>query len=109
MERLTREQAAIIGAYTGTLSGPFSAMHKYIEKVMGRPVASHETDTDAVNDDSRVKPKPDFPATVRHRRAAPRHKDDHAPGTPRDVSPCGPAPGRRVSGTPAGLDRHLPR
>ncbi len=40
--KLTKEQSAIIGAYTGTLCGPFDAMHEYIEKIMGRPVFTHE-------------------------------------------------------------------
>lgn len=42
MSQITREQAAIIGAYTGVLCGPFSDMHKYVEKVMGRPIWTHE-------------------------------------------------------------------
>ena len=42
VSRLTREQAAIIGAYTGTLCGPFSDMHEYVEKIMGRPVETFE-------------------------------------------------------------------
>lgn len=41
MERLTREQSAIIGAYTGITAGPFDAIHEYAEKKMGRPVYSH--------------------------------------------------------------------
>ena len=40
--RLTREQAAIIGAFTGTSCGPFSDIHKKIEDVLGRPVWTHE-------------------------------------------------------------------
>lgn len=40
--KLTKEQAAIIGAYTGVLCGGFSDMHEYIEKIMQRPVFTHE-------------------------------------------------------------------
>ena len=40
--RLTRMQAVIIGAYTGYLAGPFDDLHKYIEKIMNRPVLTHE-------------------------------------------------------------------
>lgn len=40
--RLTREQAAIIGAYTGICCGPFSDLHAKIEEVIGRPVWTHE-------------------------------------------------------------------
>lgn len=42
MERLTREQAAIIGAYTGYLCGPLEDLHGYVEKKVGRPVYTHE-------------------------------------------------------------------
>lgn len=42
MERLTRQQAAVIGAYTGIACGPFGDIHEYIEKVLGRPVWTHE-------------------------------------------------------------------
>ncbi len=42
MQRLTKEQAAIIGVYTGVLVGDFSDMHEYIEKIMKRPVFTHE-------------------------------------------------------------------
>lgn len=33
-ERLTRRQAAIIGAYTGILCGPFSDLQEYAEEVL---------------------------------------------------------------------------
>lgn len=42
MTKLTKQQAAIIGAYTGILCGKFSDMHEYIEKKMNRPVFTHE-------------------------------------------------------------------
>ncbi len=42
MNRLTREQAAIIGAFTGISCGPFGDIHEKIEKVMDRPVFTHE-------------------------------------------------------------------
>jgi hypothetical protein len=34
--RLTGEQAAIIGAHTGVCAGPFSDVHVYAEKKLGR-------------------------------------------------------------------------
>lgn len=40
--RLTRRQAAIIGAYTGILAGPFDDLHQYAEELMERPVFTHE-------------------------------------------------------------------
>lgn len=39
---MTKREAAVIAAYTGILIGEFSAMHEYIEEVMGRPVYTHE-------------------------------------------------------------------
>lgn len=41
--RLTTHQASVLSAYTGVLCGNFSDMHKYIEKLFGRPVWTHET------------------------------------------------------------------
>ena len=41
-KRLTKEQAAIIGAYTGIMCGPFEELHKKIEEIAGRPVWTHE-------------------------------------------------------------------
>lgn len=40
--RLTREQAAIIGLYTGLLCGPFGDMHAYAECLAGRPIQTIE-------------------------------------------------------------------
>jgi hypothetical protein len=42
MDRLTKEQAAIIGAFTGIVCGPFSDVHEAIEKKLGRPVWTHQ-------------------------------------------------------------------
>lgn len=42
MQRLTKEQAAIIGLYTGVICGDFSDMQELAEKVMGHPVFTHE-------------------------------------------------------------------
>ena len=39
---LTSEEAAILGAFTGTLLGPFSELHDYVETILGRPVWTHE-------------------------------------------------------------------
>jgi len=40
--KLTKEQAAIIGAYTGYSAGPFADIQEYAEKVLGRPIWTHE-------------------------------------------------------------------
>lgn len=42
MKKLTKEQAQIIGAFTGVLCGKFSDLHEYIAKIAGRPVYTHE-------------------------------------------------------------------
>jgi hypothetical protein len=60
MARLTAEQAAIIGAYTGYLAGPFSDMNSYIERIMGRPVWTHEMADKAVMEQIREAAKADF-------------------------------------------------
>ena len=60
MERLSKEQAAIIGAYTGYLAGRFSDMHEYIEKVMGRPVWTHEMASKEFSNQLREASKRDF-------------------------------------------------
>jgi len=58
--KLTREQAAIVSAYTGYLIGPFSDMHAYIEKIMGRPVWTHEMASEKLIDQIREAAKEDF-------------------------------------------------
>ena len=60
MTRLTSEQAAIIGAYTGVTCGPFSDVHGYIERVMGRPVWTHEMGSKAFMEKVREAAKADF-------------------------------------------------
>ena len=60
MDRLTSEQAAIVGAFTGYLCGPFSDMHAYIERIMERPVWTHEMADKAVMEKIREAAKPDF-------------------------------------------------
>ena len=59
-ERLTKEQAAIIGAYTGILAGDFSDLHKYIERLLGRPVYTHEMVREVVMEEIKNKSREDF-------------------------------------------------
>jgi len=42
MEKLTKEQAIVVSAYTGFLCCDFSDMHKAVEEKLGRPVFTHE-------------------------------------------------------------------
>jgi hypothetical protein len=56
--RLTREQSAVIGAYTGILCGPFVDMHEYIERIMGGPIFTHQMPS--LREKIREASKPDF-------------------------------------------------
>jgi hypothetical protein len=60
MARITREQAAILSAHTGILCGPFSDMHKYVERIMGRPVFTHEMGSQKIADEIKKKSWADF-------------------------------------------------
>ena len=62
MSRLTREQAAIIGAFTGILAGPWSDLHQYAERVLGRPIWTHEFV--GLAPELREAARPDFAAIV---------------------------------------------
>jgi hypothetical protein len=74
MTQLTQEQAAIIGAFTGFLCGPFSDLHQYIEKVIGRPVWTHELASTEMALQIREASKADFLAlTATPPAAAPTH------------------------------------
>jgi hypothetical protein len=42
MKRLTKEQAAIIGAYTGITCSSFDVVNEYAEKKFCRPIFTHE-------------------------------------------------------------------
>lgn len=57
---LTVEQAVIISAYTGYFISSFSDMHEYVEKVMGRPVWTHEMGNATFMESLREKTKADF-------------------------------------------------
>jgi len=39
---MTKREAAIVGAYTGIMLGKFSDMQSYVEKIMERPIFTHE-------------------------------------------------------------------
>lgn len=58
--KLTREQAAIIGVFTGTSCGPFSDVHEKAEKLLGRPVFTHELGNKVVWAELKEKVKPEF-------------------------------------------------
>lgn len=58
--RLTKEQAAIVGAYTGVSIGPFSDIHEYAEKKLGRPIFTHEFAWAGVWEELKAACKEDF-------------------------------------------------
>lgn len=57
---MTKQEAAIVTAYTGFLIGSFSDTHEYIEKLMGRPVFTHEMGTGEVMEEVKRRAKADF-------------------------------------------------
>lgn len=40
--KLTKEQGAIISAFTGILAGKFSDFAEYAERIIGRPIWTHQ-------------------------------------------------------------------
>ncbi len=56
---------AVIGAYTGILSGPMDEMHDYIEVIMGRPVYTHEMGDKEIMQEVKEKAKTDFLKVVK--------------------------------------------
>ena len=61
---LTKEQAAILGAFTGILCGPFSDLHRYAEVKLGRAVWTHEFGSEAVSKQLREASREDFMSIV---------------------------------------------
>ena len=57
---LTKHQCAVISTYTGVLLGKFEWTHEYIEKIMGRPVFTHELGDKAFYETIKAKAKGDF-------------------------------------------------
>ncbi len=57
---MTKQEAAIVSAYTGILIGDFSYMHGYIEDIMKRPVFTHELGSAETWEKIKEKAKQDF-------------------------------------------------
>jgi hypothetical protein len=57
---LTKDQAAIIGVYTGVTCGPFSDIQEYAERLLGRPVYTHEFASPAMQEKLAELARPDF-------------------------------------------------
>lgn len=60
MTRLTKEQAAIIGLFTGVSCGPFADIHELAERLANRPIWTHEFANQKVWDELKEKVKPMF-------------------------------------------------
>lgn len=60
MNRLTKHQAAVIGAYTGVLCGPMADLAEYVERLLGRPVFTHELGTWTIAREVREAARADF-------------------------------------------------
>jgi len=58
--KLTKRQAAIIGAYTGIACGPFSDIQELAEELLGRPIFTHEFASEKLVDELKAKSKPLF-------------------------------------------------
>ena len=57
---MTKQEAAIVAAYTGKFLGDFSTLHEYIEKLLQRPVFTHELASKSIANEIKEKAKNDF-------------------------------------------------
>ena len=57
---MTRQESAILSAFTGILLGPMDAMHEYIEKLHGRPVFTHEMGSESFAEETKKLAEKDF-------------------------------------------------
>lgn len=57
---MTKKEAAIVSAYTGILIGEFSDLHEYIEKILGRPIFSHQLANNEIYAEIKEKSRNDF-------------------------------------------------
>lgn len=60
MKRLTREQAALVGLYTGTNCGPFGDMVELASRVLGRPCTPDDVHSFRTNSELRERLKGEF-------------------------------------------------
>lgn len=67
---MTLHEKVVLSAYTGILMCDFSEVHKYIEKLLGRPVWTHELASEALWSEIKEKAKPDFHKSSSHRRGS---------------------------------------
>jgi len=60
MDKLTKEQAAIIGLYTGVSCGPFADVQEKAQQLLNRPVWTHEFANVEMVDRLKELVKPEF-------------------------------------------------
>lgn len=57
---MTKQEAAIVSAYTGILCGDFNNMHSYIEKLFDRSAFTHEMGDKKFTEQIKERSKMDF-------------------------------------------------
>lgn len=57
---MTLHEKVVLSAYTGILMCDFAEVHKYIEKILERPVWTHELASEALLNEIKEKAKSDF-------------------------------------------------
>lgn len=57
---MTLHEKVILSTYTGILMCNMSEVHKYIEKLLSRPVWTHELSSEILWEEIKKKAKPDF-------------------------------------------------
>lgn len=57
---MTRQEAAIVSAYTGYLIGSFDDMQQYVDKLVGYPTWTHMYASKEFTEKIRELSKPDF-------------------------------------------------
>lgn len=57
---MTLDEKIIVSAYTGYMMCDFSLVHAYIQKILGRPVWTHELTNGDILDEIGRRTKPEF-------------------------------------------------
>lgn len=63
---MTKNEGAIISAYTGIMIGDFHDFHAYAEKKIGRPILTHEFTNEEFWKELKEKTETDFLKVVRN-------------------------------------------
>lgn len=59
---MTHEEKLIVSAYTGYLMSTYDDYHTFVEKLLGRPILTHELASKEIHEEIREKVKPQFVA-----------------------------------------------